>query len=133
MVMNSMCSAIANIVNVLRELQVAYGYMMQNAPTEEARRIVAMNQLTVKNSLEKLGAVYLEAAGEAMGPEEALVEVPIFGTFMEAARYAFMSELQVINMLKNLHMTIDMCYRMMLMGLLIDHQLNAMRLLYLIA
>lgn len=125
---------IKNLAMTLKELVVVYGYMIQNAPTEEARRMIEMNLMTVRNTLEKLEALYYEMSGEMLPPYygEAAQEVPVFINFVDAARYAFKAETQVIRMLKDLYLGIEECYRDTIFSCIIEHQLNAMRLLYLI-
>ncbi|PKM86001.1 MAG: hypothetical protein CVU87_13465 [Firmicutes bacterium HGW-Firmicutes-12] len=125
---------IKSLVMELKELVIVYGYMIQNAPTEEARRLVEMNLMTVRNCLEKLEALYYEITGEMLPPYygEASEEVPVFVNFVDAARYAFKEETQVIRMMKDLHMGVDECYHSIIFGCIVEHQLNAMRMLYLI-
>lgn len=131
MSMTEMPSAISNLVSDLRELLVVYGYMMQNAPTEEARRIAELNRMTVENSLRELGALYMEVVGEALTPAEAAAQVPMFTNFMDATRYAFMKETQVIRRVSELYVMADDCYRDRVHMMLTAHELNAMRDLYL--
>lgn len=127
-----MLSPCKTLLADLRSLEVVYGYLVQNAPTEEARRLMTINLMTVRNSIDVLTGVYNEAAGEMPPMTEIVLDAPIFTTFVDAARYAFLAETSIIEKLKNLHMMANECYRMTVMGLIIAHQLNAMRLLYLI-
>lgn len=125
---------IKKLVMNLKQLQIVYGYMILNAPTEEARRFIELNLMTVNHCLEKLTALYYEMAGEAMPPNftEVIEEVPIFINFVDAARYAFKVELHVIHLLNGLYMDVDECYRSSVQHCMVEHELNAMRLLYLI-
>lgn len=124
---------IKNIIMELMELEIVYGYMINNAPTEEARRMVQMNLRTVMHTKENLSEIYEDMTCQplpSMG--EAAEEVPIFTNFVDAARYAFKEETQVIHMLKELYVMCDCCYHINTFSCIIEHQLNAMRLLYLI-
>lgn len=125
---------IRSLVMDLRTLQIVYGYMIQNAPTEEARRFVELNMMTVNHCLEKLEALYYEITGEMMPPNftEVIEDVPIFVNFVDAARYAFRTELHVIHLMNGLHMDVEECYRHTVHHCMVEHELNAMRLLYLI-
>lgn len=121
-----------NLITELRQLQVVYGFMIQNAPTEEARRIVEMNLMTA--CLERLEGIFYEMTGEMLPPYygEPLSEVPVFATFIEAARFAFLRETQVVRLLKDLHRMADECHHMTIFDCIVEHMLNAMRMLYLI-
>lgn len=122
-----------NIIADLRALEVVYGYLIQNAPTEEARRLMSINLMTVRHSIEVLTGIYHQEAGEMPPMTEIVLDVPVFTTFIDALRYAFLAETSVIEKLKNLHMMAPECHHMAIMGLIIAHQLNAMRILYLLA
>ncbi|MFZ5754068.1 MAG: hypothetical protein ACOY3J_07480 [Bacillota bacterium] len=125
---------LTTIVGELMELHHVYGYMIQNAPTEEARRMVEMNRMTVHHTMEKMKKLYMEMGGKAIPPlhEEALEEPRQFTNFVDAARYAFKEEAQLFNWLKELYLIADACYRDVFFDTMHDHALNAMRLLYLI-
>lgn len=125
---------IKKLIMNLRQLQITYGYLIQNAPTEEARRFMELNLMTVNHCLEKLTALYYEMTGESMPPNftEVIEDVPIFVSFVDAARYAFRVELHVIHLMNGLYMDVDECYRQAVQNCLVEHQINAMRLLYLI-
>jgi len=128
-----MQNTVKSLVMELAELVLVYGYMHQNAPTEDARRMVEMNLLAVKNTLARLEDLYFEMEGVKMPPYgEAAEEVPVFTNFIDAARYAFKEETQVIRLLKDMYLAAVTCYRDPIFNCLIEHQLNAMRLLYLI-
>ena len=122
---------LAAIYRDLMKLKLTYSYMRQNAPTEEARRIVDLNLQTVKDSLDAIEGLHRIVADNATLPTETAMDVPIFATFMEAARYAFTIETQVISRANSLHNTIEDCHKHKVMTMLVEHQLNAMRLLYL--
>lgn len=126
-------STIRGLLIELMELEVVYGYMIQNAPTEEARRIVELNRMTVTKTMTKLTELYYEMNGEIMPPlGEVIEEVPEFADFVAAGNYAFKEETQVIHLLKELHNAIEPCYHMVVFDRIVEHQLNAMRILYLI-
>ncbi len=121
-------------ISELMEVQVVYGYMIQNAPTEEARRIIEQNRKTVMNTLKIAEDLYEESTGDMVPPmNEFMEEIPIFADFVAAARYAFIEETQLIRLVKQLYLMADSCTRDTLFSILIEHILNAMRLLYLIA
>lgn len=121
-------------ISELMEVQVVYGYMLQNAPTEEARRIVETNRKTVANSLKIAEELYEDVTGDKVPPlNEYMEDIPVFPDFVAAARYAFMEECQLIRLVKQLYLMSDSCTRDTIFSILIEHQLNAMRLLYLIA
>ena len=127
-----MANLVKKVLGELMELELVYGYMLQNAPTEEARRVVEMNLRTVRMTKEVLQALYCALTGEMYTPlGEAMEEVPVFATFMEAARYAFIEETQVIRGLKELYLMAETCHRDQLFSQMVEHQLNAMRLLFL--
>ncbi|MCR4441288.1 MAG: hypothetical protein QHH10_03630 [Peptococcaceae bacterium] len=131
--MAMMHNTVKSLVMELTELEVVYGYMKQNAPTEDARRMVDMNLLTVKNTLSRLEDLYYEMEGSMMPPYgEAAEVVPVFVNFIDAARYAFKEETQVIHLLKDMYLAASTCYRDPIFNCLVEHELNAMRLLYLI-
>lgn len=118
----------------LMQVSVAYRYMVQNAPTEEARRLVEMNLMTAQSTLEKVDILYSEIVGEKIPNTGQYAEnIPIFADFMQAARYAFMKETHLIAKVKELYLSVDSCYKDALFGVLVEHQLNAMRLLYLMS
>ncbi len=125
---------LTTIVGELMELNIVYGYMIQNAPTEEARRMVEMNRMTVHHTMEQMKKLYMEMGGKAIPPlhEEALEEPHQFTNFLDAARYAFKEELQLINWFKELYLIADTCYRDTFFAAMVNHEINAMRLLYLI-
>lgn len=124
---------IHQLVMELNELLVVYGYMIQNAPTEEARRLVELNRKTVMNTKESLFKLHRDLLGEDLTDlGEAMEEVPVFPDFRTAAQYAFIEETQVIQILKNLYLAIESCHHNTVFGFLVEHELNAMRLLYLL-
>ena len=115
----------------LMRLRMTYNYMMQNAPSEEARRLVDMNLHTVNHTMEELERIHMAVAPHEMLPSHTPTDVPIFTDFMEAARYAFMTETHLIQKARDLHSIIDECHHMVVFNMIVDHQLNVMRLLYL--
>ncbi len=126
------CSPVKYLLKELMELEVVYGYMLLNAPTEEARRMTELNLMTVRNTKDILTKMYNDLTGDSlplMG--EILEEIPVFAEFMEAARYAFKEELQVIHLLKELYLATESCHHHSIFGCIVEHQSNAMRLLYL--
>jgi len=124
------CPMLQKLLNVLRQLLIVYGYLVQNAPSEEARRQMELNLMTVRNSIERVTEIMHEMT-EFMTPTgETLEEVPVFANFVDAARFAFVRETQVIAMANNLMMIMDECYDGSFQSLIVDHQLNAMRILY---
>ena len=131
MVMSSIPALLVCIYEELMETKVVYSYMLQNAPTEEARRLVEMNFNTTRNTIEALETLYKTIAGDIIPPCQYAKNVPVFTDFMEAARYAFMTETQLIRKTKDLYCMIDPCYQCAIFGVIVEHQLNAMRLLYL--
>ncbi len=131
MVMSSTPALLACIHEDLMKLRVAYTYMVQNAPNEEARRIVEMNLMTVNMTMEAVDALYRTIAGDVMPPCNSLMDVPVFVDFMEAARYAFLTETQLIQRANDLHGMVEACHHMAVFRIIVAHQLNAMRLLYL--
>ncbi|MDD2212137.1 MAG: hypothetical protein PHS83_03735 [Clostridia bacterium] len=131
--MMAMYQALRNLMMELNELLIVYGYMIQNAPTEEARRLIELNRRTVMNTKEALVKMHKEMFGKDFTDlEEAAEEVPVFTDFRAAARYAFIEETQVIQMLKNLYLRTDSCNHNSHFNCLIEHEINAMRLLYLL-
>jgi|GEM_PF-1203526 len=129
---STMPAMVKTMLNELKELTIVYGYMLQNAPTEESRRIVELNLQTVRMTKETLMDIYRVLSGETYAPiADPILELPVFTTFMEAARYAFFKETQLIRRVKDLYLMTDHCYRDQLFNIIVEHQLNAMRLLYL--
>ncbi len=126
------CSPVKYLLKELMELEVVYGYMLLNAPTEEARRMTELNLITVRNTKDILTKMYNDLTGNSLPLlGEILEEVPVFADFMEAARYAFKEELQVIHLLKELYLATETCHHNSIFGCIVEHQSNAMRLLYL--
>jgi hypothetical protein len=131
--MMKMYNSLRKLMMELNELLIVYGYMIQNAPTEEARRLSELNRRTVNATKEALGKMFESTFGENLAAmSEVAEEVPVFADFRAAAQYAFIEESQVIQMLKNLHMAADQCNHEAIFGQLIEHIVNAMRLLYLL-
>ncbi|HHY06421.1 MAG TPA: hypothetical protein GX532_05525 [Clostridia bacterium] len=131
--MIAMYQALRNLMMELNELLVVYGYMIQNAPTEEARRLVELNRRTVMNTKAALEKMHKDIFGKDLTDlEEAVEEVPVFTDFRTAARYAIIEETQVIHLLKNLYLRTDSCNHNDHFNSLIEHQINAIRLLYLL-
>lgn len=131
--MMKMYNSLRNLMMELNELLIVYGYMIQNAPTEEARRLSELNRKTVLSTKELLGKMYESTFSENLAAmSEVAEEVPVFPNFRAAAQYAFIEESQVIQMLKNIHMAADNCNHEAIFGQLIEHIVNAMRLLYLL-
>ena len=126
------CHMIQKLMGVLRQLEVAYGYLIQNAPTEEARRMMELNLITVRHSMEKLHGMMNEMMEHMTPTGETLEETPVFVNFVDAARYAFVKETQAIAMANNLIMVTHDCYHATLHGIIVDHQLNAMRILFIL-
>lgn len=123
------CHTIHSLMGELRGLEVVYGYLIQNAATEMARRQMELNRMTVRNSLIRL-EMLLNELPEGMTPVgDQIVDIPEFTNFIDAARYAIMQETQVIAMLNNLTMMMDECYFRTLAGLIVAHQLNIDRVL----
>ncbi len=127
---NNACHTLHRLTELLKQLAIVYGYLIQNAPTEDSRRMMELNLMTVRNSLARLEDIMNEMS-EFMTPTgETLEQIPSFTNFVEAARFAFTRETQVIAMANNLIMMIDDCYHNSLRGIIVDHQLNAMRILF---
>ncbi|MDD2402109.1 MAG: hypothetical protein PHI90_07110 [Clostridia bacterium] len=126
-------NSIKSIIMELNELLVVYGYMIQNAPTEEARRMSELNKKTVITTKIFLETMYCKIFGEAI-PDlgEAAKDVPVFADFRAAAQYACKEETEVISRLKNLYLKTESCYHDTIFSCLVEHQLNAMRMLYLL-
>lgn len=126
---NRVCHIIHSIMAELKGLEVVYGFLIQNAATEQARRQMELNRMTVRNSLVRLGML-LNEMPEGMTPVgDQIVDIPEFTNFIDAARYAIMQETQVIAMLNNLTMMMDECYFRTLASLIVAHQLNIDRIL----
>lgn len=124
------CHVIFRLMNVLQQLEITYGYLIQNALTEDSRRMMELNLMTVRNSLEKLEDL-LHDMTETMTPTgETLERVPVFVNFVDAARFAFTRETQAIAMANNLIMMTDECYHITLHSIIVEEQLNAMRILF---
>jgi hypothetical protein len=124
---------IHQLIMELNELVVVYGYMIQNAPTEEARRLIELNRKTVMNTRTGLLKLHKDLLGEELTDlGEAMEEVPVFPDFRNAAQYAFIEESQIVQMLKNLYLAIESCHHNTVFNYLIEHEVNAMRLLYLL-
>lgn len=129
---NHACHMIQKLMGVLRQLEVAYGYLIMNAPTEETRRMMEMNLMTVRHSMEKLHEMMNEMMEHMTPTGETLEETPVFVNFVDAARYAFIKETQAIAMANNLIMIMDKCYHDDLQSIIVAHQLNAMRILFIL-
>lgn len=125
--------ALRNLMMELNELLIVYGYMIQNAPTEEARRLIELNRKAVMNTKDALGKMHKDTFGEDLSTlAEIAEEVPAFPDFRTAARYALLEETQVIQMLKNHYLATETCHHNTIFNCLVEHQVNAMRLLYLL-
>jgi len=127
------CHMMHKLHGVLMQLEIAYGYLVMNAPTEETRRMMEMNLMTVRNTMEKLHDMMNEMMEHMTPTGETLEETPVFVNFVDAARYAFMKETQAIAMVSNLIMLTDVCYHPTLHGIVVDHELNAMRILFVLS
>lgn len=126
---NQVCHTIHSLMARLKGLEVVYGYLIQNAESEMARRQMELNRMTVRNSMIKL-EMLLHEMPETMTPVgDVIANIPEFTSFLEAARYAIMEETQVIAMLNNLTMMMDECYFRTLASLIVAHQLNIDRIL----
>lgn len=126
---NQTCNMIQKLISMLRQLEITYGYLIQNAPTEDTRRSMELNLLTVRNSLERLHNILNDM--ELMTPTgETLEQVPAFANFVDAARFAFARETQAIAIANNLLMIVDHCYYSTMHSIIVDQQLNAMRILF---
>jgi hypothetical protein len=127
------CSRVCHVINTLmdemKKLEVVYGYLIQNAATEQARRQMELNRMTVRNTLVKLEMLLDEIPEGMMPVGNQIVDIPEFTNFIDAARYAIMEETQVIALLNNLTMMMDECHFRTLSGLIVAHQLNIDRLL----
>lgn len=130
---NQACHMLQKLMEVLRQLEVAYGYLIQNAPTEEARRLMELNLMTVHHTMEKIHEMMNEMMEHMTPTGETLAETPVFVNFVDAARFAFLKETQVIAMANNLVMMMDECYHHTLHMIIVDHQLNAMRILFVLS
>lgn len=131
--MMKMYNSVRHLIMELNELLIVYGYMIQNAPTEEARRLSELNRRTVKATKELFGNMFNDTFNENLAAmSEVAEEVPVFAEFRAAAQYAFIEESQIIQMLKNIYLNADKCHHDMIFGQLIEHIVNAMRLLYLL-
>jgi tetrahydromethanopterin S-methyltransferase subunit B len=127
------CHAMQRLMMVLRQLEIAYGYLIQNAPTEESRRLMELNLMTVRNTMERLNDMMNDMT-EFMTPTgDVLEETPVFTNFVDAARYAFIKETQAIAQLNNLITMMDDCYHNALRSIIVNHQLNAMRILFILS
>jgi len=127
---NHACHMLQRLMEVLKQLEVAYGYLIANAPTEEARRLMELNLMTVRHSMETHHEMMNEMMEQMTPTGETLETTPIFTNFAEAARYAFLKETQAIAMLNNLTMLMDECYHANIHMMIVDHELNAMRILF---
>lgn len=126
---NHVCHTIHSLMAELRGLEVVYGYLIQNAATEAARRQMELNRMTVRNSMMRL-EMLLHEMPEAMTPVgDQIVDIPEFTNFVDAARYAIMQETQVIAMMNNLGQMMDECYFRTVSSLIVAHQLNIDRVL----
>jgi hypothetical protein len=131
--MMKLYNSLRNLMMELNELLIVYGYMVQNAPTEEARRLVELNRKTVMNTKDALGKMHKDTFGEDLSMlAEIAEEVPVFPDFRTATRYALLEETQVIQMLKNHYLATETCHHNTIFNSLVEHQVNAMRLLYLL-
>ncbi|HHZ16860.1 MAG TPA: hypothetical protein PLJ33_01315 [Peptococcaceae bacterium] len=131
--MMKMYNSVRHLIMELNELLIVYGYMIQNAPTEEARRLSELNRRTVKATKELFGNMFNDTFNENLAAmSEVAEEVPVFAEFRAAAQYAFIEESQIIQMLKNIYLNADKCHHDTIFGQLIEHIVNAMRLLYLL-
>lgn len=127
------CHTIHALMGELRGLEVVYGYLIQNAATEQARRLMELNRMTVRNTMVRL-EMLLHEMPEGMTPVgENIEDIPEFTNFVDAARYAVIEETQVIAMLNNLTMMMEECYFRTLSGLIVAHQLNIDRLLFVLS
>jgi hypothetical protein len=131
MVMTPTLALLASIYEDLMRLRVTYNYMLINAPTEESRRLVDMNLMTVKHTMEELEHLYMAIVPDTMLPMHTPMDIPVFVDFMDAARFAFMTETHLIKKANDLHGIIEECYHHSVFHMIVAHQLNAMRLLYL--
>lgn len=127
---NHACPMMHRLMEVLRQLEIAYGYLIANAPTEETRRLMELNLMTVRHSMETHHEMMNEMMEQMTPTGESLEATPVFANFVDAARYAFLKETQAIAMLNNLVMLMDECYHDNLRMMIVDHQLNAMRILF---
>lgn len=131
--MMKMYNSVRHLIMELNELLIVYGYMIQNAPTEEARRLSELNRRTIKATKELFGNMFNDTFNENLAAmSEVAEEVPVFAEFRAAAQYAFIEESQIIQMLKNIYLNADKCHHDTIFGQLIEHIVNAMRLLYLL-
>lgn len=131
--MMKMYNSVRHLIMELNELLIVYGYMIQNAPTEEARRLSELNRRTVKATKELFGNMFNDTFNENLAAmSEVAEEVPVFAEFRAAAQYAFIEESQIIQMLKNIYLNADKCHHDTIFGQLIEHIVNAMRVLYLL-
>lgn len=124
------CTVIYRLMNVLQQLEITYGYLIQNAPTEDSRRMMELNLMTVRNSLERLEELLHEMTDTLTPTGETLERVPVFVNFADAARFAFTRETQAIALANNLLMMVDDCYYSIIHSIIVDEQLNAMRILF---
>lgn len=127
---NQACHMLQRLISILRQLVVTYGYLVQNALTEDSRRQMELNLMTTRNSLERLEDVLNEMSETLTPTGETLEQVPVFVNFVDAARFAFIRETQAIAIANNLIMVTDDCYHDTLRSIIVEHQLNAMRILF---
>ena len=127
--MIAMYQAIQNLMAELNKLLITYNYMVQNAPTEGAARMMELNRNTVLCTREALQGMYKNVFGKELAEvEEAIEGVPVFTDFRNAAGFAVQEEIMVIQSLKNLYLRTDACNHNQYFNALIEHQINVMRL-----
>ena len=122
---------LTTVVGELMELNMVYDCLVKNASTEEARRMMEMNRMTVHHTKKKMDQLYLEMCEEEIPPQylEALEKPCQLIDFASAIPNAFKEELQLINWFKELYLIAPTCYRDAFFAAMVDHGNNAMRLL----
>ena len=66
--MMKMYNSVRHLIMELNELLIVYGYMIQNAPTEEARRLSELNRRTVKATKELFGNMFNDTFNKISPP-----------------------------------------------------------------
>jgi hypothetical protein len=131
--MMAMYQAVRNLIMKSKKLLVVYNYLTQNASTEEAKMLIALNKTTVNDSIETLERIYKNTFGKDFNDSEEVAEVvPEHVDFPTAAHCAFLDETQAIQMLKNLYLKTDSCDKNASFNAMIEQQINALRLISLL-
>lgn len=128
-----MYQILKDLIFRLRKLLIIYDDLVFHAPTEEIKKIVFANRNTVLSSSEVISKIYKNTFGKNIEnleqEKENIRESP---DFFVAARSAFHEEIMIIEMLKNLYLQTDTFDKNANFSCLIEHQINAINLLYLL-